>query len=253
MNRQGPQRQVLAALNAALAAQSAQYAAYFCAAGEEPLFTANAERFPAASLIKVPIALAWAHLERQGLVDPDELCELDGQPQVQGAGFSWLLRMRRLPYRDALLLMLSLSDNLCANLLIEKMGMDRLNEIFAGALGLRQTRLERKLMDLDARAAGRDNWIGAEDAARLFELVTELPAEQRGWLEPMLLANQDTSLLLRDLARDSLEFFHKTGSLPGVAHDWGYTRGRRIFLLTAGWQDEAAVNAAFGEFGRLIA
>lgn len=243
----------LISMVAMLEAQSAQYAAYFHRAGHEPLFAANAERLPSASLIKVPIALAWAHLERQGLVDADALCDLDSQPQVQGAGFSWLLQTRRLPYRDVLLLMLSLSDNLCTNLLIETIGLERLNRIFEEELGLRYTRLERKLMDFTARAAGRENWIGAEDALRLFALLRGLPETQRGWLEPMLLANQDTSLLLRDLPRDSLALYHKTGSLPGVAHDWGYTTDCEVFLLTAGWTDEAAINAAFGAFGKLQA
>jgi beta-lactamase class A len=235
-----------------LDAQHVAYACYFRQAGQVAQFSASAERFASASLIKVPIALAWVHLERLGQVDRRELCDLDGEPQVEGAGFSWLLRHRRPPYQDVLLMMLSLSDNLCTNALIARAGMERLNRVFQDGLGLKSTQLQRKMMDVDARTAGRENWIGAADAVRLYQLIRELAPEERAWLEPMLLANQDTSLLLRDVPRDSLAFYHKTGSLPGVLNDWGYTRERELFLLTNGVEDEDGVNRVFGEMGRML-
>ena len=53
-----------------------------------PLFEANANSFSSASLIKVPILLAWAELEQAGEINLDEVCELDAEPQVKGAGFA---------------------------------------------------------------------------------------------------------------------------------------------------------------------
>lgn len=232
--------------------RAVHYACYYRQQGDEAFFEANEEHFPSASLIKVPIVLAWVHLERQGQVSRAELCDLDAETPVQGAGFSWLLRARRLPYQDVLLMMLTLSDNLCTNLIIEKIGMERLNRVFREGLGLKSTVLQRKMMDLDARVAGRDNWISAADAVHLYQLIRALHPEDRVWLEPMLLAQQDTSLLLRDVPRDSLDFYHKTGSLPGVLHDWGYTRERELFLLTSGVEKESAVNAVFGELGKVL-
>lgn len=232
--------------------RAVHYACYYREKGSEAFFAGNEEHFPSASLIKVPIALAWATLERQGLVSRADMCDLDAEPPVQGAGFSWLLRARRLPYQDVLLIMLALSDNLCTNAVIEKIGMERLNRVFREGLGLKSTILQRKMMDLDARVAGRDNWISAADAVHLYQLIRALHPEDRAWLEPMLLAQQDTSLLLRDVPRDSMDFYHKTGSLPGVLHDWGYTRERELFLLTSGVDDESAVNAVFAELGKVL-
>lgn len=226
------------------------YACYFRGPDGAAGLRASAMRFPSASLIKVPIALAWARLEAAGELNRAALCDLSGEPQVQGAGFSWLLRQPRLPYQDVLLLMLSLSDNLCTNAIIETIGMQRLNAIFHDELGLRETVLQRKMMDVEARAAGRENWIGVEDAVHLYDLVRGLDRDARGWLEPALLANQDASLLLRDVPRDTLDFFHKTGSLPGVLHDWGYTADRDLFLLTSGVDDEAVANRVFGLVGK---
>lgn len=229
-----------------------QYAFYFALNGEPPLQKANAQRFPAASIIKVPILLAWVHLERSGQVDRSEICNLDAEAQVQGAGFSWLLTARRLPYHDVLLMMIALSDNLCTNLVIRHIGIERLNRVFRDELLLTGTELQRKLMDYEARERGLDNWITLADCIRYFDLVDALDPEEKGWVEPLLLANQDSALLMRDIPRDTLDFYHKTGSMSGVLHDWGYTRAARICLLTQGVTDETVAFQIFGTLGRLL-
>lgn len=247
------QTMTLASALAQLDHLNCQYACYYRRMGQAPSFVYNCERFPSASLIKVPILLAWAWLERSGEVSRAEPCDLDEETPVEGAGLSFLLRSRRLPFQDVLLLMISTSDNLCTNLIIRKIGLPRLNSIFNEALGLGGTELQRKMMDFDARARGRDNWITANDCIRLYDLVRQLNPEERGWIEPMLLACQDSSLLARDLPRDTVPFYHKTGSLPRVLHDWGFTNDQELFLLTQGGEDEAAVNRVFSEVGlRLV-
>ncbi len=227
-----------------------QYAFYFCPAGGQPVFQANHERFSSASIIKVPILLAWLALERAGEVSRTELCDLNAEPQVQGAGFSWLLRARHLPYQDVLLMMIALSDNLCTNLVIRRAGLERLNRVFQQKLGLAGTELQRKLFDYAARERGLDNWVTAQDCIRLYRLVGQLEPEDRAWVESMLEVNQDDALLKRSIPRDTMVFRHKTGSMTGVLHDWGYTDRCQIFLLTQAVSDETAAFAVFGELGR---
>ena len=231
-----------------------EYAFYYRRGSEVPILQTNVDpqgqRFSSASIIKIPILLSWVMLERRGEVDREEICDLDAEPQVQGAGFSWLLRARRLPYQDILLLMISVSDNLCTNLVIRRLGLQRLGEVFREELGLEGTILQRKLMDYAARARGLDNWITAADCIRLFDLFHSLKDTERAWVEPMLAANQDDLLLMRCIPRDTLTFYHKTGSIPGVLHDWGYTTGCDIFLLTQGIPDEPAAFEVFGEMGK---
>jgi beta-lactamase class A len=149
-------------------------------------------------------------------------------------------------------MMIALSDNLCTNLVIQRMGLERIDQVFKDALGLKGTRLQRKLMDLAARERGLDNWITAADCIRCFELVQQLSPCERNWVEPILLANQDSALLMRDIPRDTVDFYHKTGSLTGLFHDWGYTRDCEIFLLTNQVKDELAIDSIFGQMGQLI-
>jgi len=229
-----------------------QYAFYFKSKDQPPVLAANADRFPAASIIKVPLLLAWAHLERRGELHRSEICDLDGEIQVKGAGFSWLLAQRKLPYQDVLLMMISLSDNLCTNLVIARIGLERAARVIREDLGLPNTQLQRKLMDYEARSRGLDNWINPRDCVRFFELFEALTPQEKAWIEPMLLSNQDDILLKRNIPRDTLDFYHKTGSITGVLHDWGYTRDCSIFLLTSGIKDEPAAFEMFGKAGQLL-
>jgi beta-lactamase class A len=229
-----------------------QYAFYYKKQNQQAIFQSNCSRFSSASIIKIPLLLAWLQLERAGQVHRTEECALDDEPQVRGAGLSYLMATRRLLYQDVLLMMLALSDNLCTNLIIRRIGMERIQSLFTDVLQLPGTQLQRKLMDFEARARGMDNWITAEDCIRLFDLVDELSFEERKWVDSMLRVCQDELLLLRDLPRDSISFRHKTGSIPGILHDWGYTNDLKIFLLTQGVNDEPATYQIFGELGRTL-
>ncbi len=218
------------------------YALYFRRDGQEPIFLRTCDLFPSASIIKIPILFAWAHLERIGEVDRAELCDLDAEPPVQGAGLSWLLQAQRLPYADVLLLMIALSDNLCTNLIIRRIGIERLNRVFREQLGLQHgTRLERKLMDYAARSRGLDNWISALDCVHFFDLLRSLTPVERAWIDPMFAACTDLGLWLRNVPRDTIVLHHKTGSIEGVLHDWGYTDAVELFLLTRNVRDESEV------------
>ena len=65
----------------------------------------------------------------------------------------------------------------------------------------------------------------------------------------MLLANTDLGLWLRSVERDTMDFYHKTGSIPGVLHDWGYTRDTDLFLLTQDVKDEGKVYDVLSRLG----
>lgn len=216
------------------------------------MFLFNELRFKSASLIKVPILLSWLALERLGQLDRMELCDLDAEIQVRGAGFAHLFSARKLPYADVLLMMIATSDNLCTNLVIEHIGLERLNQVFTQKLGLKQTTCQRKLMDYEARARGLENWVQAEEAIRFYDLINCLEPSDRAWVESLLLANTDSALLMRDLPRDTVNFYHKTGSMEGVLHDWGYTHEHRLFLLTNEVKEEPPVFDLFGELGKML-
>lgn len=227
-----------------------EYAFYFTNRQEKPVFTANQKIFRSASIIKVPILLAWIELEKSGAVDRHKLCDLDTELPVGGAGFAEQFVTRKIAFADVLLMMIATSDNFCTNLVINEIGLERLQRVMSTTLGLQQTRCERKLMDFAARERGLDNYIDAAECIRFFDLIRRLPPEDQRWVRSLLLANTDSALLMRSIPRDTLNFYHKTGSMDGVLHDWGFTDQCDVFLLTQKVTDEPGVFELFGEIGR---
>jgi beta-lactamase class A len=239
-------------IDEALAGLSCQYAFYYRPCGGEAVLRKNQDIFLSASIIKIPLLFAWVAAERVRMVERRELCDLDLEAPVGGSGLAELLTTRRLPFADVLMLMMAVSDNLCTNLVIHRLTIPFISVLFLRRLGLVDTRLERKLMDYEARGRGMENRVSARDCVRLFDLRDALPPAERAWIDSLLLANTDTGLFLRNVPRDTVKFFHKTGNIEGVLHDWGYTEKVDVFLLTQKVTDEREVYRALDILGPLL-
>lgn len=225
------------------------YALYFHQNGQEEYFIKNQEQFRSASLIKVPILLSWLLLEKEGALNRSEICRLDDEPQIRGAGFAFKFTQRSLPFADVLLMMIATSDNLCTNLVLRHIGLERLEKVFREGLGLSRTVCQRKLMDYEARSRGLDNWVNADECIHLYRLIQALDPIDRRWVDSLLHSCTDAALLERNLPRDTVDFYHKTGSMEMTLHDWGYTKDCEVFLLTNEVQEEPPVFELFGSLG----
>ena len=60
-------------------------------------------------------------------------------------------------------------------------------------------------------------------------------------MDPLFGACADGGLWLRNMPRDTVPLHHKTGSIEGVLHDWGYTDQAELFILTRNVRDESEV------------
>lgn len=81
-----------------------------------------------ASLYKLPVALVWADLVTIGELDPLTPLPMPARGRIQGpTGVAMLLDDVTLTARDAVRLMLAVSDNSCADAVIAHIGQDRLN------------------------------------------------------------------------------------------------------------------------------
>src|SRR5262245_24204878 len=122
------------------------------------------EVFPAASVIKIAVLAELFRQDqeapgrsggRAGLLDPYVAAAKDvipGSAMLQGmtAGVT------RLTNRDLATFMMGVSDNGATNVLIERVGLDNVNALLE-SLGLKETRLRRRMLDVDAAKAGREN------------------------------------------------------------------------------------------------
>lgn len=215
------------------------------------------KRFPAASLIKLPILWECFSQLESGRLSSEARILLTERDKVGGSGVLQALEAGlALTIQDLATLMIIASDNTATNLLIDLLGQARINAAI-GDLGQRNTLLQRKMMDFASAGRGLDNVTTAADVAQLLSCFLgsdRLPAEARACILRILAQQQLNDRLSADWPED-VPFAHKTGSLPGVEHDAGIlypeTRPLIVVILT---QTDASNSGArlCREIGRLL-
>lgn len=175
------------------------------------------ELFPQASSIKLPVLYeAWRQAE-EGRLDLDAVTTPPGGARVGGGGVLQVLGGRvSLTWRDLAVLMMGWSDNEATNLLIDRVGREAVNARLDG-LGLANTRLRRRMMDLAAAREGRENVSTPVEMARLMEILREgrglSPARARDLLDVAAVAKESP---FRDPLPATLRVVDKPGALEGV-------------------------------------
>ncbi|MEZ4709502.1 MAG: serine hydrolase [Caldilineaceae bacterium] len=147
---------------------------YDLTTGRQIALNAN-EVFPTASTIKVPVLMRVLALAEGGALDLHELIDVPQKAIVGGSGVLGHLEgygTRGLPISrlDVAILMIIVSDNTATNLCIEWCGRESINAML-DELGLPHTRLNRKLMDLDAARRNEENLSTPAELVRLFTLL----------------------------------------------------------------------------------
>jgi beta-lactamase class A len=180
------------------------------------------EQFPTASVIKVPILAALAAAVDAGEHEWDEIVALRPAETAGGSGVIQYLTPRAYPLRDLAALMIIVSDNRATNAIIDLLGPNRINA-YCRAAGWPHTVLARRMMDLAARAEGRDNLSTPRETAdlltRLLAGTLVSPAATAAVLD-MLRAQQLRHKLPAWLPPDT-PAANKTGDMPGVTNDCG--------------------------------
>ncbi len=197
------------------------------------------ERRVAASIIKLPILACALDTVAAGRLSLDERITVTQRDIVGGSG-NIQARGVDVSYSvdELLRAMIAQSDNVAANLIIGRLGMDAVNETCA-VLGLTQTVLARLMMDTDAQAHGRENYTSARDAATVLERLAagaiatpELCERARGYL----LAQEDVRGIVEGVPGD-VSVAHKTGSLANAQHDAAIVYAELPYVLTVLTQD----------------
>jgi beta-lactamase class A len=225
----------------------------------------NADKvFSSASLIKLGVLYTLFLKSSSGEIDLDEVHGFSSAESVDGGLLHRVRSGARLRLDDLALLMISVSDNTAANLLIDRLGMDAVNGGFR-ELGLSGTVLGRKMLDFEAKKAGKDNFTTAGDMAVVLETlhsgkIFSASARSR-MMEILSLQKLNSKLpgLIPVLDVDDVERFlaHKTGELPGNEHDAGvfFFRGRKpvvVSVLTEGLKDRSEGVNFCARIGRIL-
>jgi beta-lactamase class A len=181
------------------------------------------EVFAQASSIKIAILAGLYHQAQQGKLKLTASYTVQKSDLVQDSDIMNGLTpgVTSLTLRDIATMMIAVSDNSAANVLIDRVGMDNVNTLL-NSLGLTHTRLRRKMMDLKAAGEGRENISTPREMMVLLDQLYRgkvLNKELTDDFFTMLSTHKD-SWIPHDLP-EGLKAANKPGSLEGVRNDVG--------------------------------
>lgn len=202
------------------------------------------ERVQTASTIKVAIMVEAFTRVSEGKAKWDDELVLTKEKKVGGSGILFEFHDGlHLTLRDAVNLMMVLSDNTATNLVIDALGIETVNARM-DALGFKQTRVLRKVFhgDESASQAGRDprNKVYGLGMTTPHEMVSLLEKVERGEVVNPTISKEMIDLLKREQRHDGVgrtlegkvEMALKSGALDHLRSDVGilYTKRGRIAL-----------------------
>jgi len=188
--------------------------------------------FKSASLIKTPIMLCALEEVEKGTYTLDTIipvqpchCVGDEAPVIENG--------RDVALSVLLEYMITYSNNSATNVLIDLLGMEKVNDC-SRRIGLKDTVLRRHMLDYESARQGRENHTSADDMLRLYtmlhkgEVLTPFMCETA---IPILMRQHDKELLM--FANPEQKAAHKTGGLADIAHDAGILYGENRTLVFA--------------------
>lgn len=209
-----------------------------------------------ASTIKVPILVEALRQARNGEIDLESRYNITRENRCDGSGVLGHLHDGvEVTFKDLLTLMIIVSDNTATNLVIDTLGLEKVN-VTLDSFGFTKTRLQRKMYDWEAIEAGRDNIIVAEEGAELMARVARRELLGLKWdemLQSILQAQQFTKLGLL-LPEDVLA--NKTGQVNDAVNDFGIVTTPdfcySIAVFTQGASSLGEAGIAIGRISRII-
>ena len=194
--------------------------------GEEIHVNGN-EIFPAASTIKVSILLEFFRRVEEMSLNPGELIVFRSKDKAAGSGVLKMLSEGSvtMPLIDYSTLMMTVSDNSATNMLIDVLTMEKINKNLE-QIGLKVTRLTRKMMDMDAARSGHEFLTTPVEMIRLIDSIyrhdklTPFACEQT--LRVMQLPKEGLIQgVIRNSIPDQVPVANKSGWLSGATCDIG--------------------------------
>jgi beta-lactamase class A len=180
--------------------------------------------FPQGSAIKIPILIElFRRVDQNDLKISDRL-PLRRRDQVGGSG---LLQHfadggSELSLHDLAVAMIVLSDNTATNMLIDRLGMDRVNRTMF-ELGAAGTRLQRRMITPEESAKGNENLSTPREAADLMVRLArcQLPLTAESCRSVRAILEIPKGGPFRDAIPSSVRAAWKPGGIEGAQTAWG--------------------------------
>jgi beta-lactamase class A len=206
--------------------------------------------FPQASSIKIAVLAELYRQAQQGKLKLSDTYTVNTADLVPDSDIIGCLTpgVTRVTLRDLATMMVAVSDNSATNVLIDRLSMDNINALLSG-LGLKNTLLRRKMMDINAAKQGRENTSTPREMMTLLENI------YRGKLFSKELTDDFTRVLathkqspIRQAVPEAIVSADKPGELEAVRADSGIVFAQNrpfiICVMTTYLKDESTGEAA---------
>lgn len=178
--------------------------------------------FPQASAIKIAILMEVYKQAGEGKFKLTDTRRIANQDKTGGSGILQDLGdgTVQLSIEDLCVLMIVLSDNTATNLLMDLVGMDNINKTL-DTLGLKQTRVRRRMLDTCASWRGDENVSTPAEAARIMELLFHGEFLDRKTCDALLAILRKTRAgTIKSVLPPEVTVAFKPGGIAGVATEW---------------------------------
>ncbi|HVX29834.1 MAG TPA: serine hydrolase [Nitrolancea sp.] len=213
-------------------------------------------KFRAASTVKIGVMVEVYRQIDAGRLTLSDLYRMQESDRAQGSGVLRHLREGiELSLADLLYLMMSISDNVATNILIQMVGMEAVNRTMAD-LGMRNSNLSRLMAGRPAHADETENLGTPNDFARAMASILNQKAaspDSCAAMAELLTKQQNHRRLSRFLPRsESIRWGSKTGTSAGSVNDVGYIEGPNGRLIAALFAEQYVdVHTAESVIGRV--
>lgn len=207
---------------------------YYCPLGQSSVEYQADLPLVAASVIKIPIMVEAFRSIQAGTLDPDESVEIRPEAKMPSCGaLTYMHDGLKVSAMDLITLMIILSDNTATNLMIDRLGIDRVNQTMA-ELGIPGIRLRRKLFDAEKSRQGIENTVTARGIGELLARMAQgglLGGEADRRMLGILMNQRLNGKLPFYLHSQGIRLAHKTGEDDGITHDVGVIFAKHPFVV----------------------
>lgn len=203
---------------------------------------------PSASTRKIAILMAAYKAVHEGRLNLDDPFVLQEKNRHHTSGcFQFLTPGIQITLRDAMVMMIIVSDNTCTGGILELLGLEAVNE-YCARLGLPNTRQTRAIPEVGKPGFPPPivNTTTPEEIGRLLDMILagsmdEDAARRLGCARAQcadaveVLSQQRLRNRIPARLPQNLKIAHKTGAEEGAIHDAGivFHEGRPLFIISA--------------------
>ena len=204
--------------------------------GQE-ILCGNCNVFPASGGVMLLALVEYFHAIEVGKLDENRICRFYRADYPDAGTYSYgVLKYLHdgieTTISDLCNLMITVSDNIAFNMLLDILGMDNVNETFQ-SLGYQDMRVNRKIYDFAQMKKGVQNYISIREMAAIFLRLYkgQLISEEASRRMLRLLTQHQRGSIIPHVLKEDMEVAHQTGFDDDLILDGGIVFAEKPFIL----------------------